>query len=482
MNILGINFGQKAGFPWKQEVNPSSQDQINRFLEAVTRYAEGKYRIEPLRDGTNFIQEAYEYNNIVYSIVSYIIETAGMIPWVQYKKTGKAKAYLKSKSEFKATPMGQVMKRRALEEADHPIIEKILKNPNPMSTWPEFVQSFLGYMLLTGNGYVYKIKPNDGPNKNVPVEAWVLPSNLVRIKGGGIMNPVDGYTFTFSPDTMIDKDEILHIKKWNPRGYDKSGQWLYGLSPIVASSRTILRNNQAVDTAVYSYANSGAKGILSDETIDGFGETGLSEGQYAELGRKYHNKYSNPKEKGKILITAGKWKWTQIGLSPVDLGILESEKWDMNQIANAYKFPKELLNSTDGSSLNSGNRKEAGKQLYQKAIMPVLDLLKDGLNDFLISEIGDEYFIEPDYQSITELQEDYSEMASWLNQAWWIKGDAKLAYMGWEETGLPEMQVPLIPSGYTPLIDFGQGNGNPEELDKFIDRSIERNIEQMFNK
>jgi HK97 family phage portal protein len=484
MNILGINLPTakasttriNAGEKFRGEI-----DAKNAFIEALTRYGGGEFTLNPQNDGTNYITQAYQYNDTVFSILSYIIEMAGSIPWVVYeKKDSSSKKYIRMKGEAKLGGDSQIWKNRGLREVTIPELEKLMKRPNPLTTWPELIGSMIGFKKLTGNSYTYKIKPEDGPNKNFAGEIWTLPSQNVRIVGGGPMQPISHFNLTFDKEAKFQPDEILHLKNWNPVGFDsRSGEWLYGMSTIQANSRTILRNNQSISASINQLANSGAKGILSDETLDDFGSTGLTDTQYEELEKKYYAKYGNVKNLGKILITAGKWKWTQIGLSPVDLAILDSEKWDAAKIANSFRFPSELLNHAQGGTLNGSTRQEANKQFYLKCLIPDLDVIANGLNNFIVEDFGEQYYIEPDYQAIQELQKDMKDMTDWLDK-WWIPGDRKLEYMGWETTGIPEMQVPILPSGGTPLIDYGKTDpANPSRIAAENDPQLEKAIQRM---
>jgi hypothetical protein len=163
----------------------------------------------------------------------------------------------------------------------------------------------------------------------------------------------------------------------------------------------------------------------------------------------------------------------------VDLAILDSEKWDAAKIANSFRFPSELLNHAQGGSLNGSTREEANRQFYMKCLMPDLDAIANGLNNFIVAEFGEQYYIEPDYQAIPELQKDMKTMTEWLDK-WWIPGDRKLEYMGWETTGIPEMQVPILPSGGTPLIDYGKINpGSANTPPPGADPELEKAIQKM---
>ena len=56
--------------------------------------------------------------------------------------------------------------------------------------------------------------------------------------------------------------------------------------------------------------------------------------------------YSGADSYGKMVATAYRMNWTDIGLSPVDMQIIESEKWDAIMLCNIYGVPPELLGLT----------------------------------------------------------------------------------------------------------------------------------------
>ena len=69
--------------------------------------------------------------------------------------------------------------------------------------------------------------------------------------------------------------------------------------------------------------------------------------------------------------------WTDIGLSPVDMQIIESEKWYAIMLCNIYGVLPELLGLTQKTY---NNVKEAEKALTTRCAFPLLTTFRDAFN------------------------------------------------------------------------------------------------------
>jgi len=383
-----------------------------------------------------YISKGYNYNADLYSIVNYIATTASTIPWKLY--TMKQDGTL---DEIK----------------NHPLID-LIERPNPEMGQALFINSAIGFKYLTGNTYIYAPKMESGLNKGQTKEMYVLPSPLVEIVFGSTFDPVRGFTFKYHPDKRLEipKEECLHLKTWNPET-NNFGSNLYGMSPIKAALRLLTQSNSAYAANTKSFQNMGAAGVFSRKSGQ---DAELTQEQARQLKKDWDEKADGTNNR--VHFTSAQLDWTQLGLSPVDMAILESQKLSFRQFCNIFKFPSTILNDNENSSFN--NILEAKKALYEDVIKPELYALRDELNRWLVPAYGENLYLDPDFSGIEALQENMKEKAEWLNTAWWIKGIDKQRLSHQQEDA--EMDKYFIPAG---IQEYGK-EITPDELEKELTR------------
>jgi HK97 family phage portal protein len=263
-----------------------------------------------------------------------------------------------------------------------------------------------------------------------------------------------GYQLYYGAMWSFDPKEILHDKYFNPEWTVTGGQ-LYGQSPLLAAARTLTRSNEAKTAAVASFQNGGPAGVLfmNDERFD----PTSGQAQAQALKRAVSEK-GGAANFNSIAVSGYKVDWKQIGLSPVELNIIESEKWDMKALCNIYGVPSQLLNDADNKTYN--NQLEGEKALTLRCAIPLLDALTENLNRKLHSDWGyrnSGLYVGYDMKVYQELEANKTEQVAWLNTAWWIAPAQKNEIMGIRTPDyIPqeEMEKLYIPSSLQPTDQF----------------------------
>lgn len=401
-----------------------------------------------------YVDKGYQYNADVYSIVSLITRKAATAPPILYEVKDdrafqKYKAFTANLSKPSDIAEALNLRAKALVEVDmqHPIIQTLL-HPNDYQSYYEFMDNLLGFKLITGNSYVYGVGPSTGFNAGKFKQLYILPAHLVRILSEGRYDPVSGYTITTQYDSQeLRADNVMHTKYWSP-DYSAQGSHLYGQSPLRAALRVMQQSNDAQTASVKLFQNTGAVGILSDDSDDG-----LAPEQALELQRKYKAEHSGAANAGNIIISSSKLKWTQLGLSPVDLAIIDSQKMNLRQLCNIYHVNSALLNDPDNKTYN--NMYEARKALISDAILPELIALRADLNKWLVTPYnkseGVNYFLDFDLSVFPELQEDKKEQIQYLERAWWLTPNQKLEEMGYGRNEDPNMDKVYVSIQVKPI-------------------------------
>ncbi len=409
-------------------------------------------------DTESLLRNGYSGNADVFAIINHISTVASNIPWILSEvKDNKALQTFKNYHGYDVK--SQYLQLKALEQIDtHPILD-VMECPNILQTGSEFRYNWCGYKLSTGNAFIHGVKPLIGQNKDKFKEMHMMPSQFTEILPGDFMMPikayflnVDGRRIPFAPE------DVSHSKYFNPDV--RAGQGLFGMSPLQAAFRNLSTSNEADVARQRAFENQGAVGMISSATSDD--KMRMSTEELTELSEKYQDKFGGPENFNKVLFTTGMAKWDNMGLSPVDLGIMESKIHDLRTMCSIYNVQSQIFN--DPENKIASNLKEAKKAAMIDAVMPLLNSLRDELNLWLVppyEKPGQKLFLSPDWKSVAILQEDFQRLVSWLSRAYWITPNQRLAIMGMEESSDPNMDKRWIPSN---LVELGSTGKPPPNL------------------
>lgn len=396
----------------------------------------------------SYINNGYLFNPITYSIVSYIAQKASNLPFSVYQiKDEKALQLYKSAGPAPSIPKMRLYKK-ALEEIKDHELQELFVRPNALQGWAEFIEQAIGFKLVTGNTFIHAIGPTSGVNAGKIQEMWILPTQLMEIIPGNQIEPIKGYRMKTNREVFVPANEVIHLKYWTPEY--ASGAFLWGLSPIRAARRVVTRSNASYDSSVAAFQNMGAMGFVSTE--GGANDPGLTPEQAKDIQERLSEK-SGPKNRGKYMVSGVPLRWQQMGMSPVDLAILESDKIDLRMQCNIFHVPSELFG--DAENKTYANTKEAGRAVYTNAVLPALNQFRDAVNKHLSSAIGERTYIDYDATMLPEMQDDINAMVTSLQGAWWLTGNERRELMVWpKDENEPLMDNYLIPMGLVPLTGY----------------------------
>ena len=453
----------------KAIVNKNAQNTNLNYNKAIYNWL-GESIVWNTENDDSYITEGYRKNATIYSIINLITKAATTIPFQIYEVTNE-NDYKRYKSLTSGTidnstiNKAALLQKSSLVELQDTELHQLLDRPNPAQSYNSFISELIAFGKLTGNRYIYGIGPETGSKVGKYSELYVMPSQIMEIVSGGIMQPVEKYKIEYNGTFEIPASEICHIKDFNPY-YDGSGSHLYGQSPLRAGLRTLTTNNEAVQTGVKYLQNQTARGLLMSEEGD------LNEVQAQQLKDKFRRQFQGSDNAGDVIITPKKLSWVNFGLNASDVSLIEQYNASIKDLCNIYNVPVQLLNNTDSSSYN--NMKEAKKALYQNAVIPELLKIKDELNRWLAPKYGNKLCIEFDFTVIPELQEEADKVVDQLAKAWWLTPNEKRSVMSYgideENETLNDYYIPanLIP---TKIADVEVEN-NPLDLDvnKFLSK------------
>lgn len=414
----------------------------------------------------SYITNGYNVNDVIYSIVNLITDKCKVPDWGVYtvvddEALNKYKALITKKDitsvEFKAA---QSYKTKALKPVQAGKLSELLKYPNDYETFQDLVANSAGFKLLTGNRYIYAELLNEGANSGKPQALHILHSPEVTLIVNRESFPlsVAGYSFN-NVSQIFPRSQVLH-DKFSNYTYDLNGSHLYGQSPLKAALKRLNRSNYAVTASAAMFQNQGIKGVLymdDPRVLNGNFSVADTRKQVEEVKEKLtRGEWAGEDNHGRVGFSGYKLGWQSVGLTPVDLAIIESEKWDLKRFCAVYGVPPQLLGDTDSSTYN--NLKTAEKALTSRVVIPLLVALRNHLNRKIVDDWGfasKGYFIDFDQTVFTELQEDVTEKSTWVNTLRALSPNEQRSLLGLEKIPEKQFDEPWIkPEDGVPLSEW----------------------------
>lgn len=302
------------------------------------------------RDYKSFAEEAYVRNVIAYQAINKIAEAVSSVRWVAY--------------------------RGETEVTQSPALD-LINNPNPMQSGREFIEAKIGYLMISGNSYDERIMISGQPREmytHRPDRMKVVPGPNGTPKA--YIYEVASSRVTWQVDE-VGKSDIRHMRLFNPLN-----DW-YGQAPVEAAAYAIDQHNEAMKWVQALLQNSARpSGALVSK-----GEA-LTDEQYNRLKAQMEMQYQGGANAGRPMLLEGGLDWKEMGLSPTDMGIIESKNSAARDISLAFGVPPQLLGIPGDNTYS--NYSEARLSFWEDTIIPLVDRLAEEFTAF----IGEPYGVE----------------------------------------------------------------------------------------
>lgn len=350
---------QEKVAPWQRKSNP------NYAIEYSSR---GGWTL-PHRMPLNFrgyAKYGYRGNPTAFKCISYIARNGAGVEWGLYTDSTKER-----------------------EITSHPLLD-LWNNPNPEQYRFDFIEEWISFYLLSGNGIGYGISVSSNPTAPFD-EIYMMRPDYVRIvpDEDGIKNYLlgddRGNTQPVAPTS------ILHSKYWSP------DDLLWGLSPLEIVSIYIdqLEIGNKWNLAFMQNAMHQPGFWKSDQVLNKI--------DFDRLKRDLKEKYAGYRNAGMAPLLDGGVTWQENSKPPLELDWINSSAKIGINIANVFNIDPALVGDTSASTFN--NRKEAKLASYTEAIFPCLDKLQAGANRWLAPRYGKGLFLAYKKDSVESVQE-----------------------------------------------------------------------------
>lgn len=308
--------------------------------------------------------EGYQKNVIVYRCVNLISRGLASVPW-HLRKGGR-------------------------ELDKHPLLD-LLHRPNPSQAGAAFFESMVHHLLLSGNAYLEFIQGLD----RKPIELYCHRPDRMKVIPGpqgmpkGYEYSVNGQRRLIPVDAHTGHRPVLQLKLFHPLD-----EW-YGMSPLEASACSIDQHNAIANHNLCLLQNGGRP------TGAVIVKYGLSHDERESLKDRLDQMYSGNHNAGRIMVIEGDMEWREMGLSPKDMDFSEGRTMSAREIAQAFGVPPMLAGIPGDATF--ANFKEARYHLWEDTILPLLDMITDELNHWIVPNFGEELLLTHDIDAIPAL-------------------------------------------------------------------------------
>jgi len=293
--------------------------------------------------------------------------------------------------------------RGETELTEHPL-KALLNRPNPFQSYGDYMRAKVSFILIAGNGYEERFRVG-GDIK----ELYQLRPDRMKIIPSANGIPA-AYEYSMGQNkTRWDVDprtldsDVRHLKLFNPLN-----DW-YGMSPIEAGSYAIDQNNESMNWMQSLLQNSARpSGAL---TVKDGGT--LSDENFNRLKAQIEEQYSGSSNAGRPMLLEGGLDWQQMGLSPTDMGIIESKFSSARDVALAFGVPPQLLGIPGDNTYS--NYAEARLAFWEDTALPLLDMIVHDWNAWLGAAYGVD--IKADIDSIPAIAEKRLSMWQMADQS-----------------------------------------------------------------
>lgn len=262
---------------------------------------------------------------------------------------------------------------------DHPIIKLLGYRPNRYQTRVEFWESVVFQLAMHGNSYIKIVRKEDEI-----ISAMPMPSMQVSMRW------LDDGTLVYEYETGAGVEVLAAQSVWHVKLF---GNGLIGLSPMECARNAIgiaISNEDRVSRM----ANNGFKpsGILMIDKLLKPEQREAIRANFAELTEGNSDSLR--------ILEAG-MTYAQTTMNPKDVQLLETRRFQLEDIARFFGVPSVLINDTAATTVWGSGIQQIVEGFYKLGLRPYLERFEASIQRWLIS---------PDDRGKLEIEFDFDAL------------------------------------------------------------------------
>lgn len=284
-----------------------------------------------------------------------------------------------SKIEFELYAVGLSAGEIVYNEIEtHPLLD-LLDKPNEETQKTDAIYIIQSHKKLAGDAFWLKIR-----NGSQVVGLRSLPPDKIRLN---LQTPTEkdptvikSYQYTDvidgnKVDITYDPKDIIHFKKPNPNNPFR------GIGAVEAFSETIDLDNLTQETTKKFFQN----GAITNFVLST--EAKITDDQLKRLNAELKSTYGGASNAYKAMILGGGLKPVDISYSNKELEFLAQLEWYRDKIMVGFGNTKASLGLVD--DVNRASFEGSYASWLKTTVKPDMEAIVNTLNEFLVSEFGD---------------------------------------------------------------------------------------------
>jgi HK97 family phage portal protein len=290
----------------------------------------------------------------VWACVKLIAETVASLPITVYKKTDTGRKIA----------------------VNHPLSVLFSGKVNRYQTRIEFFETVMLNLVVHGNAYCQIQRLGDRIIGLLPLMSSQMEVTLLKDGSLAYEYSHDGGIQVFS------EKSIWHLKLM--------GNGVIGMSPLEHQKLTLGIAQSAEKQTGRIYKNGG---VLS---VDKF----LSPEQRDMLRQKYETLTDG--DTTRFMVLEGGLKFDAVSLTPQDIELLSSRKFQISEIARWYGVPSVMINDTSGGTVWGSGIEQIVSGFYKVTLRPIIEKVEVSMLDNLMDRNeASKHEIEMDFNALT---------------------------------------------------------------------------------
>lgn len=397
----------------------------------------------PEKNYQKFCEETYMKNVIGYRSIKLICDAFSSVPWKLQRRSSTGKMTDVYNTEY----------------------NKIIERANPWESFNTIKYNSVAYLLLSGQAYIERVRPDLGPNSKIPKEIYTHQPDKVNYRISDKTGRIYKYEFRdggqvvdWDVDQLTGECDLLHLKMFNP--VDRH----FGQAVVEPAARNIDINNLAEEWNMRLIQNQNRpgmlllfKGALTDDQYESL------EAQFEELKGAGNAGASLIIESDEGVADAKPYSW-----SPAEMDWIEANRETARRVALAFGVPSMLLGIPGDNTYS--NYAEARAAMWEDTVVPLTTFYIEEFNNWLFGDMWGQstmLLYVPVYDNIPALQ--IRRDAVWVraNECKFGTIDERRAMVGWQPYKNPDPKKPgsvlLVSSSEVPLDENFLLPPEPEE-------------------
>lgn len=250
---------------------------------------------------------------------------------------------------------------------------------NPYQTRIEFFETVLLNLVMTGNGYCQILRDRDGDI--VGLMPLMSAQMRVELMGDGSVT----YQYTQGVDvTVLAAASVWHLKLM--------GNGIVGMS-VLDYQRNTLGIAQGAEKAVGRIYRNGGKpsGVLKLDRL-------LTKEQRAEARASFNTLTTGNDER--LLVLEKGSDFAAISMSPQDIELLSSRKFQIAEICRWYGVPSVMVNDNAGTSTWGSGIAQIVEGFYKVTLRPLIEKIENSADVHLLGDDRFTHHVEFDLDAL----------------------------------------------------------------------------------